>query len=495
MPRYPANSLESISLSREDLVDRALQAEPPRTRRYTNETGLASLRRRLFAIERWADRLMASPQSRLMVAARLSPPALAAVIRDLADEAAHAAPEQVGSRPSHDAKSWCPTSGRSSPPARGSQAEAEADRLIYILEQLGDYVGGSWQLVPCWPLIDSAGDDDVPMELVQSEPSQEVIAVIDACRVFAIRGSRLRAEKSGHDARQALIGFARSAAADLDDRLRDGIAGLSMHEVTEKLANAGERAQAAHANLLAAVQEIRRAMEPDAEARGSWWRDAGRSIAQQVDEWLETVPPALQVARHKRQQLKRDMETTFGQVLQCALLLQGNEASYQLVLMVDHLRAVCRRLRETLDRIIPVPLQQAATAPEEIAAEVGGARLLVSEEQLDRWRSSLGGNALQAGRLVQEAVGIRGQRAGLQMSEIVRLAAAAAKRGGQRAIAQRKLESMLSEMQQAGLAIRLPASAFLPDGEGRRPGRRRRPHAGRAWWFNPLGAALAMPRC
>lgn len=494
MPRYPANRLESISLSREDLVDRALQAEPALNRRYDDTAELAALRRRLFAVERWANRIVASPPSRLMTAALLSPQKLSGVIEDLAAAAARAAPPRAGNMTADQLKSRAAARRRSPPTARGSEAESLADALIVMLTNLGEYVGGTWQLLPCYPMDESDGDDDVPMELVHSPPADEVVAVVETFEPGRLQRGRARAEEWASFAGAKLDALARSAATDLEAKLRGGVAGLAIDDVSLALANAGERSQAAHANLLAAVQDMRRALEPDAEARGSWWGNAGRSIAQQVDEWLETVPPALQVDRHKRQQLKRDMEAAFGYIVQYALLMQGNAASYELVCMVDHLAAICRGLRETLDRIIPVTEVRAATATEELAAQVECTRAIVSEEQLNRWRAELGDDAVRAGNIVREAIGVHGQKKGLQLNELARLATAPQPRGGGRSPGSDSVENLLTGMQRVGLAIRLPARVFrVNNDKAARVGAGRRTHAGRAWWFNPLGAALAMP--
>jgi len=205
------------------------------------------------------------------------------------------------------------------------------------------------------------------------------------------------------------------------------------------------------------------------------------------------VPARLVVDRHARQRLKRDAKAAFGLALQYAQLMRGNQASYQLVRMIDNLLWICRNLGECIDELTSNADLAGPTDAYNQMIAVTCCRVIVPQEVERYWRQLLGNDAKIVGSVVRQLVGAIGQTRPVQVEELRRAASGAVgalgeQRGG---VAPEAISRALESMQRLGLAIRLPSNAFQRVGDSPRTGSRRRLHDGRSWWFNPLAIVLA----
>jgi len=484
MPRYNSNRLESLTLRLDPTaaIEHVLRDYPFTPRTYANVAGLASLRQRLQAMEQWAGRITAKVPAKLMAAALLDPHRLAGVFEEIVEACGRAAPKRGGTLPSINADEW----------HNVDSPEARADRLMYCLGLLGDYVGGNWAYIACNPNAEFGPEG--PWELEYNPPAVEVEMLV---RGLQRQGQPDRQRMDANDAAdlayRKLRRLMSSAIEDLQEKLTRGIAGVTMSDVSISLASQGGDVLSVHEELVSLVEQMRAATQPDAEPRGSWWSNAGRQLASGVGKWLDEVPARLVVDRHARQRLKRDVKAAFGLALQYAQLMRGNQASYQLVRMIDNLLWICRNLGECIDELTSNADLAGPTDAYNQMIAVTCCRVIVPQEVERYWRQVLGNNAKTAGAVVRQVVGVNGQTSPVQLEALRRAASGAVgvlgeQRGG---VSPEAISRALESMQRLGLAMRLPSNAFQRVGDSPRTGLRRRLHDGRSWWFNPLAIILA----
>jgi hypothetical protein len=432
----------------------------------------------------------------LMVAATLKPHLLAGVFDHLGEECSQAAPSRPDGAWAKDPLDFIAAIrtrfGRGSD--RSAVAAADrADYLIYAIGLLGEFVGGGWRWVPCWTTDGGLPDDHGPWELEYSPPSDAVQQILREMCVVNEKGNARGGVITDADlTHERIRKLAASAAEDLSQRLRGQIAGMSMAGLHEALSTDGGHLMPVHAALIAVVNEIHAATQPEADARGSWWNAAHERLENALARWLEQVPSAIPTTRNKRQQLKRDLATAFEYVSQYVLLLRANHASQELVQMIVLLKEICARLGRSLDELGSARQELQRLRSTEMESELACSRAIVEEGEERRWRQTLGEDVAVAASVITSVVGDTGQRDGWPQRRVCEAVTHRARARTQR-YSESQVERALSKMQNVGLALRLPARALRPAGSAPRTGGRCRPHVGRVWWFNPLGAILAAP--
>jgi len=248
MPRHNSNRLESLSLRLDPTtaVERVLQEYPFLPRTYANVTGLASLRQRLQAMEQWAGRITANVPAKLMAAALLDPHRLAGVFEEIVEACGRAAPKRGGTPPSINADEW----------RNVDSAEARADRLMYCLGRLGDYVGGNWAYIACNPTAEFGPEG--PWELEYNPPAVEVEMLVHGLqRQGQPDRQRMDANDAADLAYRKLRRLMSSAIEDLQEKLTRGVAGLTMSDVSVSLASQGGDVLSVHEELVSLVEQMR----------------------------------------------------------------------------------------------------------------------------------------------------------------------------------------------------------------------------------------------
>jgi hypothetical protein len=493
MPRYGSQGLHNVTgeASRASLLGDALREQPLIARDYSNRGALRKLRLRLAAAEDWGERLIAAVPTQLMVAATLDPRALAAVFDELAMDCHTAAPPASGKGPSRDIRSW-----KSTP----DSARARADRLIHALTLLGEHVAGCWTWVPSQNTVqaDGAVDDDLAWELEYSPPPASLLEVIGSRGVLekaALQEYKLPEQHFAVASRiqKKVQLLAKSATEDLREKaftsrvLRDG------QDVGTALRERGDDLIRVHEGLVSAVSAIHSAAQHSDDHSCARWMNHHERLVSRFDDWIGSVLPAMPVDRGKRQSLKRDMRGWVGYVAQYALLLRGNAASLELVRMVHYMKHICSALGESLDS-----MQAGGPRSPEVArgTRMRLDRALVSRDTERSWREQLSTSAAGVGRLIAKVVGDNGQTSAIAQRDLLQ---AASKAGivTARATSSKKdqVEAVLVNMQLCGLAAKVPVAVFRKETiKSPRTGPRRKIHAARDWWLNPLGTVLSSRR-
>lgn len=488
MPRYPGNRF-GAKVSKESLIEATLRDRPPVVRNYHDDAAMFGLLQRLQAAEEWAQGLNAAPEVAMLVAASLEPRNVAYVFDDLGAACHEAAPpNQEQPAPPDRVRAWL-----AEPPSH----HKALDRIVHATFCLGEHLGGSWTWEPPHHAINPDGslDDAIPWELEYVPPPDNIAELISVLGlVRADEDSWTLFKDDAVRAYGKLRPMALSAVADA----RHGMAGVMAQgdEVGAEGPPApnSERAMARHDRLVALINEIGTGAEGDAELATSWWRQIRDQLGEEFGAWMAEVPPALPVGNVNRQSIKKKARNWVGYVLQYAGLLTGNAAAFELVRMTRHLVGICARMRKTLKAI-------GVTAPrsQQVCDEVRAAycRAMVSASVEDRWRRRMGEDAGKVGQMIIEIVGPRGQVESLQKEALVNAAAdARLLTATERKSREEAVDALLVRMQGCGLAARVPVTAF------RRIDRntprnnmkaRKSAHAARDWWFNPLGAVLALP--
>lgn len=488
MPRYPGQGLDSLAskASQESLVSASLSESPLRIRSLSHSNRLTGFGARLAAAESWVARLDASTQTRLMVAASARPPEIASVFDYLEAACNAAAPITANSDPQESALGWLQ-------PAASNRSEVQ--RLMHLLGLLGDYVTGSWRMVPSGIGVDGTRDDD-ELTVDYSPPSEALGAIIATRALVATEASLYPAFADDADRLHTKMRrLAGSASGDLHARLTGTDATIPMSRIEQHLRAHHRPLLDTHRRFITAVNEVRRAMTEHDERAPYWWQRAQHELAATYSEWAEHVLAVVEMTSTARQAYRRDLKGWMGYMMQYVVLLQGNASAYELIRMLTYLRAICEKLQHRLHRLIPVAGDdQARRLAKAVRRDLD--RVLVSPDLERQWRIALGDRAKGVGQLIDGIVGKRGQTKALTRMELLDMPACRdlISANTERASAD-ALDSLLVQMQSQGLAAKIPARLFRRiDAHTPRTGVRRRIHVARDWWFNPLGTVLVERR-
>jgi hypothetical protein len=348
-------------------------------------------------------------------------------------------------------------------------------------------------MVPCGTGSGGVPDEEGPWELEYSPPSESVVDILREMRLGEHQGITRAAMQAVMECDDRRIRqLAASATVDLRDRVSDRVAGVTMVNLAQSLGNDGVRVLPVHRELIACVNEIHGAAQPDARPMGSWWKESHERLQTTMSRWLAQVPAAILINRTRRQQLKRDVLSSFAYVSQYAWLLRANHANQLLVEMINILEEICEKLGQSLEDLGHRPGVSTQSAEAVGAGEMPWSRALVTESDERHWRQMLGSDASLAADVVAAVIGETGQEVGLQLRQVCNALMVQARPQSQ-PYSESEVEGVLAKMQELGLAIRLPASALRLVGSAGRSAPRRRSHVGRTWWINPLGEVLAAP--
>jgi hypothetical protein len=489
MPRHPAQDLRKVSegAKREVAMLEALAERPLIARVYGDGVTLASLRQRLTATEQWASRLDVAVPTRLMVAATIELPAIAAILDDLALACREAAPPATDVPPSTDYEVW---------KVKPASNAARADRLIHAISLLGEHVAGCWSSVPSRNPVRADGDveEDVEWELEYSPPPTNLVEVIGSNGVLAsatLEESMLEDRHVADSPRihREVLRLTGDAVDELQQKAFATGGRFGTQAIRTALGPEHQDLLRLHDDLMASVSDIQVASRDAGGSPRGGWASLHDRLVTGFDAWIDQVLPAIPLDRHRRQAVKRDLPRTVGYVAQYALLLRGNAASLELLRMVGYLKQACRVLGDVIDAMLG-GVKPAAGGH---ATRVRLDSLLVSRDIEERWRQALGARAEGAGRLIAEVVGETGQQRPVPQRELLRIADEAGLLTAQAQSSRAAwIEALLLQMQLCGLAVKIPVGVFRESaGNGRGATPRRQQHVAREWWLNPLGVVLS----
>lgn len=483
MPRYKNNSLESVAASANIGARRSevLREAPVRERDLGDRAGLVGLGGYLLAARAWARQLAQTTQARLMIAATLRPVEVARVFDHLLGKCDSAArPLSV-----EEAKSGQP------PRAEAAAAEADVQRIMHLLEVLGEYVTGSWYWVPIGT-GDGDDGDEMKQELEYAEPADGVTALVESREILRTSKSFVLSANEASEIRATLLMLAVSASQDVQETFSESPQAFGAPAIEQYLDDHHGELLESHRGFVMRIREVRDAVMNPERYAASDWRNAHHCLVDSYAGWISGVPAVLGMSHVNRQAYKRGLISKLGYLSQYAFLLQGNHASYELTRMIDVIDGLTLKLTNALCAIGAA--HERGWGDSSFLADVGAQldRLLVPEDVEQRWRDGLGAHAELAGRLIVNILESGAHEQGLLQSSLMELPACqeglTAKTSRSRKDA---LENLLSKMQVHGLACKIPARAFrIDDGRKVRTGARKNPHVGRQWWFNPLGAVL-----
>lgn len=471
---------------------------------------------------------------------------VAGVCAALAKRCAEAAPPFAPPRrPSEvDVASWVR-------PISPKGHELRLDHLIHALQYLPEHLAGLWFMEPPRHAVrhDGSVDESVPLEFAFSEPPDDTGALIEALGLSGegmISWDLFVQDSNGRfdQVRQA----AREAVTDAKQKLSAAL--LAAHGQGEAAggSDTGAVPHVVHSDLMAALDEITAALEnelrigddglrqtepstlepddspedvddapgrtmpssPRLESRWraaaekpkpveqglatlrSWWESINQRVLRLSDEWVDQIPASLAIDRVKRQALKRDVQAWLGYVVQYTNLLRGNAGGYEFLRMTEYLAAICKKISESLQQI-----GVRATPSGLVATQVRNHfnQIVVPIEIERRWRHHLGPDAEGVGRMIAEIGDGIGHSQSLMLQQVIAIATGAGLVTAASEVSKRDATLLLLvKMQRLGLAARMPVPLFPTESQSEvRRHARKRSHDGRQWWFNPLGAVLALP--